>query len=173
MESSQRLDRADVERAGELLRSCCGSSRWVERMLARRPFDSQSALMAAARDEWFALERTDWLEAFSHHPKIGDVDSLRHKFAATRHLSEQEQHGVASASEEVLAALAQLNRDYEARFGYIFIVCATGRTADQMLALLRARLTNEPDVELRVAAEEQARITAIRLQGLSTDGRDL
>ncbi len=135
-------------------------------MLARRPFGSLEALRAAAREEWFALTPSDWREAFSHHPRIGDRESLRQRFAATRQLSENEQAGVRDAPDEVLEALAEGNLAYERRFGYIFIVCATGRTAEEMLALLRARLDNDPDQEILIAAEEQARITELRLLGL-------
>ena len=166
MESWQRLDLAAPVEARGLLRSCCGASAWVERMMARRPFGSRDALMATARDEWFGLQRSDWLEAFGHHPKIGDRDSLRQRFARTAHLSEREQAGVDGASEDVLEALAAGNREYERRFGYIFIVCASGKSADGMLRLLRQRLPNPPDVEIRIAADEQARITELRLKKL-------
>jgi 2-oxo-4-hydroxy-4-carboxy-5-ureidoimidazoline decarboxylase len=167
MEPWQLLDRAGPDAARALLGTCCGAPGWIERMLARRPFGSQQALLSAGREEWLALGPNDWREAFAHHPKIGDIDTLKRKFAATRYLSEREQQGVASASDEVLRALADANRAYEARFGYIFIVCATGKTADEMLGLLRQRITNPPDVEIHIAAEEQARITALRLMGLS------
>ena len=133
-------------------------------MLARRPFGSQDALLAAARDEWFALSEHDWLEAFSHHPRIGDRASLAARFPATHDLSAQEQSGVASASARVIDALADANQTYLDRFGFIFIVCATGKSAEEMLALLRARLPNDRATELRNAAEEQAKITALRLQ---------
>ena len=166
MESWQRLDLGAPDEARDLLRSCCGASAWVERMMARRPFGSHDALMATARDEWFGLQRSDWLEAFGHHPKIGDRDSLRQRFARTAHLSEREQAGVDGASEDVLEALAAGNREYERRFGYIFIVCASGKPADAMLELLRRRLTNPPAVEILVAAGEQAKITELRLKKL-------
>jgi 2-oxo-4-hydroxy-4-carboxy-5-ureidoimidazoline decarboxylase len=167
MESSRRLDRATADEARAMLRACCGSSRWVEAMLARRPFGSRPALLAAARDEWFGLETSDWREAFGHHPKIGDRDALRRRFASTLHLSAREQQGVDNAPEEVLAELAEANDAYERRFGFIFIVCATGRTATEMLGMLRARLGNDQATELRVAAGEQARITELRLLGLT------
>jgi 2-oxo-4-hydroxy-4-carboxy-5-ureidoimidazoline decarboxylase len=166
MESWRRLDVAAPDEARDLLQSCCGASAWVDRMMARRPFGSGEALVGAAREEWFALGRPDWLEAFSHHPKIGDRDSLRQRFARTAHLSEREQAGVDGASENVLEDLAEGNREYERRFGYIFIVCASGKSADEMLGLLRQRLPNAPDVEIRLAAEEQARITELRLMRL-------
>jgi 2-oxo-4-hydroxy-4-carboxy-5-ureidoimidazoline decarboxylase len=167
MEPWQRLDAATPDAARDLLRSCCGSSRWVDRMVARRPFDNTHALLAAAREEWFALSEADWREAFSHHPKIGDRDPLARRFASTRHLSEREQQGVNSAPEDVLTSLADGNRTYEDRFGYIFIVCATGRSASEMLSLLRSRLDNDPADEIRLAADEQAKITEIRLLGLT------
>ncbi len=166
MEPWQRLDLATPDEARDLLRSCCGASAWVERMVARRPFGSRETLLATARDEWFGLERSDWLEAFGHHPKIGDRESLRQRFARTAHLSEREQSGVDGASEETLAKLAEGNRDYERRFGYIFIVCASGKSAGEMLQLLRIRLPNPPDVEIRIAAEEQAKIMELRLEKL-------
>lgn len=166
MEPWRRLDLAAPDEARDLLQSCCGAAAWVDRMMARRPFGSREALVDAARDEWFALGRSDWLEAFRHHPKIGDRDSLRQRFARTAHLSECEQAGVDGASEDVLEALAEGNREYERRFGYIFIVCASGKPADEMLALLQRRLPNSPEVEIRVAAEEQARITELRLMKL-------
>jgi 2-oxo-4-hydroxy-4-carboxy-5-ureidoimidazoline decarboxylase len=167
MEPWRRIDEADPAAARELLSACCGSTRWVERMVAHRPFEDQSSLLAAARDEWLGLQETDWREAFAHHPKIGDRESLQRKFAPTRHLSQREQQGVESADGETLTALADANRVYEETFGYIFIVCAPGKTAEEILALLRARLGNDPATEIRIAAGEQAAITGLRLNGLS------
>ena len=135
-------------------------------MLSRRPFGDQATLLSAARDVWFSLAASDWREAFSHHPKIGDRDALRARFAATRSLSEREQAGVSGASDDVLDALAEGNAAYEHRFGFIFIVCATGKTAEEMLGLLRSRLDNDPAREIQVAAAEQARITALRLDAI-------
>ena len=163
MEPWRRIDLGSDDEARPLLARACGSSRWVNRMLARRPFGSQQALLAAAREEWFGLSKDDWLEAFRRHPKIGDTQALRKRFEATRDLSEREQAGVSGASDEILYALAARNRAYEDRYGYIFIVCATGLSAEEMLARLRSRMENDPEVEIRIAAEEQARITAIRL----------
>jgi 2-oxo-4-hydroxy-4-carboxy-5-ureidoimidazoline decarboxylase len=164
MEPWERLDSASPEEAGRLLTSCCGSSAWVERMLRRRPFGNADALLTAAPQAWLDLTHTDWLEAFSHHPKIGDRASLARRFAATAHLSSHEQSGVADASAQVLDELAAANRTYEEKFGYIFIVCATGKSAAEMLAMLRARLLNDGETEIRVAAAEQAKITDLRLQ---------
>ena len=145
---------------------CCGSIRWVETMLSYRPFESVDQLYSLAEAEWDVLDRDDWLEAFAAHPRIGDIATLRKKFASTATWSEGEQAGVQNADESVLQALAEGNREYEARFGHIFIVCATGKSATEMLGILRSRLTNDPDTELRVAAAEQAKITRLRLEKL-------
>ena len=140
---------------------CCGSSRWVDAMLLGRPFASTAALHEAARTAWRALDREDWLEAFAQHPRIGDLEAMRKRFAAT--WSQGEQHAAAGADEKTLAALMAGNLEYERRFGHIFIVCATGRSAADMLEDLRERLRASPAAELRKAASEQEKITALRL----------
>ena len=165
MELSRQVDTAPLEVAQAVLQRACGSTRWVTAMLARRPFGSDAALKAAAREEWFALDEADWLEAFSHHPKIGDRAALAARFPATHDLSAKEQSAVRFANTRVSADLADANEVYLAKFGFIFIVCATGKSAEEMLALLRARLPNDRATELRNAAEEQAKITALRLTG--------
>ena len=154
---------ANEAAARDILMRACGSSAWVERMLARRPFRSHDALLTAAREEWCALSEADWLEAFSHHPRIGDRASLEARFPATHDLSSKEQSGIGIAGADVLQALAQANLDYFARFGFIFIVCATGKSAPEMLALMLARLPNDRATELTIAAAEQSKITALRL----------
>ena len=146
-----------------MLTRACGSTRWVDRMMARRPFGRDAKLLSAARVEWFALLEQDWLEAFSHHPPIGDRASLEARFPSTHDLSAKEQAGVSTARAEVIDALADANARYRDRFGFIFIVCATGKSAAEMLQLLRDRLNNDRATELRIAAEEQAKITALRL----------
>lgn len=166
MESWRRLDRAAPDEARALLFRCCGSTRWVEAMLARRPFGRLSALLDSAAAVWDGLAESDWREAFSHHPAIGDTAPDDVRFTGTRALSTREQAGVADAPAEVVHALAEGNRAYAARFGHIFIVCATGRTAESMLSMLQDRLTNDPATEIRIAAAEQAKITALRLRGL-------
>ncbi len=151
----------------EKLTNCCASERWVDRMVVERPFTvNNQFLLRDAAEFWWQMEREDWLEAFAGHPKIGDVESLRAKFESTRAWASGEQAGVAAASDETLQRLAQLNREYEAKFGYIFIVCATGKSAEEMLAILENRLPNDPETELRVAAAEQLKITQLRLQKL-------
>jgi len=163
MANSHAINGASAEAAREILWRACGSTRWVDRMMQRRPFGNGSRLLSSARIEWFGLTESDWLEAFSHHPKIGDRASLEARFPATHDLSAKEQSGVAEARNEVLDALAAGNDAYLKRFGFIFIVCATGKTAEEMLKLLRDRLSNDRATELRIAAEEQAKITALRL----------
>jgi 2-oxo-4-hydroxy-4-carboxy-5-ureidoimidazoline decarboxylase len=161
--ASLSVDSASPEEARTSLRACCGSTRWVERMLQRRPFGNVEQLLAAAREVWFALDPADWKEAFAAHPKIGDRESLRHRFPDTAHLAAREQAGVEGAPGDVLSALAQRNLDYERKFGFIFIVCASGKTAEEMLRMLQARLSNDPAREILIAAEEQAKIMALRL----------
>ncbi len=153
------------EMRDEFLR-CCGSRRWAESMLKRRPFRLTNDLYTSADEIWNNLSEADWKEAFSHHPKIGDVESLRTKFSSTASLAEGEQAGVAHAPDDTLRELARLNEEYEKRFGYIFIVCATGKSAVEMLDILRERSRNNMEDELQIAAEEQRKITNIRLQKL-------
>lgn len=138
-------------------------------MLQGRPFASTRALLSEADRVWSELEKQDYLEAFSHHPQIGaDLGELEKKFTNTAVWSASEQSGAALAPAETLRALRDANRAYLARFGFIFIVCATGKSAEQMLSFLRERLPNDPDTELRVAAAEQAKITKLRLEKLSS-----
>lgn len=150
-----------------VLARCCGASQWVAGMLDCRPFANAASLHEAADEIWAAMNREDIFEAFSHHPQIGaDLENLRKKFAATATWSAGEQAGVAESDDSTLEALAQGNRKYLAKFGYIFIVCATGKTASQMLLLLTDRLKNDPEIELKIAAEEHAKIMHIRLDKL-------
>jgi 2-oxo-4-hydroxy-4-carboxy-5-ureidoimidazoline decarboxylase len=163
MDTWLRIDRGSEIEARASLAAACGATQWVARMLARRPFGSREALLRAAHDEWAALSPDDWREAFLHHPEIGDVTSLRERFPTTHDISSREQAGVGGASEAVLRRLAEGNRRYRERFGYTFIVCATGKSAGEMLRMLEARLGNDPAMEIEVAADEQAKITALRL----------
>jgi len=150
----------------EQLFKCCGSSHWVDMMLPVFPVEDLVDLLQYADEKWLQCNERDWLEAFSHHPKIGDKSSLKEKFATTASWASNEQSGVSTASDDVIEALAKGNEDYEKKFGFIFIVCATGKSAEEMLGLLMARLPNDPDKEIRIAAEEQGKITAIRLNKL-------
>jgi 2-oxo-4-hydroxy-4-carboxy-5-ureidoimidazoline decarboxylase len=153
--------------AVESFRRCCGSGRWAATMAGLRPFESEPALLAAAERTWRSLDRSDWLEAFAAHPRIGDLSALAARFAATAVWSAAEQSGVTAAPDAVLHELAEGNALYEARFGYLFIVCATGKSAAEMLDLLRQRLAHTPEEEIAVAAAEQGKITRIRLEKLA------
>jgi 2-oxo-4-hydroxy-4-carboxy-5-ureidoimidazoline decarboxylase len=161
------LSAAPREQAAAALARCCGSSRWVERVLARRPFASLAELRLVATEAWSGLERADYLEAFAHHPRLGaDPARLRERFA-TADWSNQEQSGVREADDATLEALRAANAAYEARFGFVFLVCATGKGAREVLALLEQRIGNDAETELGIAAAEQAKITQLRLEKLA------
>lgn len=151
----------------ENLMLCCGSTKWADKMTAERPFSTKEELLKKAESIWKnEMDESDWREAFTHHPKIGDIDSLREKYASTKKWAEGEQKGASEASEDVLKKLAEYNQTYEDKFGYIFIVCATGKSAAEMLSILEDRLENDPKEELLIAADEQRKITEIRLEKL-------
>jgi 2-oxo-4-hydroxy-4-carboxy-5-ureidoimidazoline decarboxylase len=169
-DSIDHLNSLDAVSAQNALLQLCGSSRWAGMMAASRRFASSDALHAAADEHFELLDRDDWLEAFAHHPRIGDVENLRARFGATAAWSQGEQQGMDAAADDVIEALAEGNRHYEARFGHVFLVCATGKTAPEMLALLQARMHNAPDDELRIAASEQRKITHLRIDKLVQEG---
>lgn len=149
----------------KLLMSCCGSSGWVALMLKQFPFASETVLIDTATELWYnQCNSIDWLEAFTQHPQIGDVKSLTKKFAGN------EQASVATATKKTITALANANKEYEAKFGFIFIVCATGKPATEMLRLLEDRLSNSIGEELHIAMGEQMKITILRFQKLLADG---
>ena len=149
------------------LQQCCGSQAWVAAMRATAPFDDPNTVRARAASVWDNLTREDWLEAFAAHPRIGDVESLREKYSATKSWAVDEQSGAATASDALLRKLAERNAAYEARFGCLFIICATGKSAKEMLDQLEQRMANTPDEELRIAAAEQLKITLLRLEKLA------
>jgi 2-oxo-4-hydroxy-4-carboxy-5-ureidoimidazoline decarboxylase len=159
------FDHLDIGKKKELLKQCCGSSAWVEKMLSIPPAEDLIDLFEDAEEKWYECSEKDWKEAFSHHPEIGDINSLKEKFFS-RDLAEGEQSSVKEASEQILKSLAEGNKAYKKKFGYIFIVCATGKSAEEMLGLLTARLNNNPEEEIKIAMEEQNKITRIRLQKL-------
>ena len=138
-------------------------------MVDHRPFVDVSELLSAADEIWLSLGAQDWLEAFRSHPKIGEKKAEQAQSAEARAWSEQEQAGTLDSAQETMVALATGNREYESRFGYIFIVCATGKTSAEMLAILRERLRNSTEDELRIAADEQRKITQLRLRKLISD----
>jgi len=162
------LNALPANEAEAQLLTCCGSTAFARRLAAARPFADRAALAATADAIWAALAPADWHEAFAAHPRIGSRKDVAKKSAATRAWSEGEQAGMDTASAAVAGRLVEANAAYEARFGHIYLVCATGRTAEELLATCLARLDNAPDVELRVAAEEQRKITHLRLEKLLT-----
>lgn len=152
--------------ASKALLDCCGSRAWVAAMMARRPYQSESDFLVAADAIWSGLSRRDWLEAFRHHPAIGAARAAAKQSAKAREWSEGEQSVAQQAQADTLAELAEANLEYQAKFGYVFLICAAGKTADEILASLRKRLPNDAKNEPRVAAEEQRKITRLRLEKL-------
>ena len=165
MQDLDWLNSLPTEVAAKELLQCCGSKRWARQVTDARPYSNLEALVASANKIWWSLDRDDWLEAFRSHPKIGEkktTETLSAKWSG------QEQAGVNAASTDTTNALAALNRAYEQKFGYIFIICATGKTSAEMLAALRQRIEHDEEEELPIAASEQSKITELRLKKLLT-----
>lgn len=150
------------------LLTCCTSSAWAQSLAAARPFTDIDAMLAASDKAWDQVKDSEanLIEAFDGHPQIGNVNSLKEKYRNTQDSAAHEQSGATDAEDQVLEDLAQGNQDYLDKFGFIFIVFATGKSAQQMLDLLLARLPNERDAELANAAAEQNKITSLRIQKL-------
>ena len=153
-------------RAEAELLKCCSSKAWAQWMVRRRPFASPDRFLDAAGEIWWKLDPEDWMQAFRAHPKIGQRQSTEHKSTQSQAWSAQEQSGMDGADADLTLELKEANNEYLAKFGYIFIVCASGKSAEEMLANLRSRLPNSPEQEIRVAAEEQNKITRLRLERL-------
>jgi OHCU decarboxylase len=166
-----RLNALPAANAEAELLTCCGSREWARRVAALRPFAGEDALFDAADVVWWALDREDWLEAFRSHPRIGEKKAEAGQTQREQGWSRGEQAGMDAAEDATRRALVDGNRAYEARFGHIYLVCATGRSADELLAILTDRQQNEPEAELRVAAGEQAKITRLRLEKLLASER--
>lgn len=162
----QQLNAATREDVFAALLACCGSLSWAQRMTAARPFTDVAALLATAARIWWELRPSDWLEAFASHPRIGERKADMPQSAQAAAWSVQEQAGAQTSADEIRTALAEANHAYEERFGYIYIVCATGKSSEEMLALCQQRLNNDYETELQIAAEEQRKITEIRLRKL-------
>ena len=160
------LNSLPADEAAKELLQCCGSKRWAAQVAAARPFQTLTELITRAHDVWRSLDRVDWLEAFRSHPRIGEK-KLGEKKTGDK-WSTQEQAGVNTASTQTTTALAALNYAYEQKFGYIFIICATGKSSDEMLASLRERIEHDAAEELPIAAAEQSKITELRLKKLLT-----
>lgn len=163
------LNHLDDNAAYDWFETTCAAERWVNAMVTARPFATVDAVCRQAAEIWQSLADADYREAFEAHPMIGDVNSLRAKFANTKHTAASEQQGTAVASDETLQALHRLNNEYLNKHGFIFIICATGLSADTMLEALQKRLPNDTATELANAASEQIKITLLRLnKGLNT-----
>jgi 2-oxo-4-hydroxy-4-carboxy-5-ureidoimidazoline decarboxylase len=164
--SLAQLNSLDKEQAQQAFLQCCTAMAWVNNMVASRPYANEEALRGTANIHWQGLSEQDYLQAFEGHPQIGDVNTLRARYANIKALAGDEQGAVSEASDAVLEALSQANQAYLDKFGFIFIVCATGKSAAQMLALLQARLPNDRHSELSNAAQEQQKIFHLRLEKL-------
>ena len=160
------LNSLTADEAAKELLQCCGSNRWATEMAKSRPYQSMKAVITRANEVWWSVEPNDWLEAFRSHPKIGEQKAAERVSAQSQQWSGQEQAGVANAPDATIDSLADLNCAYEQKFGFIFIICATGKTSDEMLNALRERLQHAPHVELPIAAAEQSKITELRLKKL-------
>lgn len=162
-----QFNQLPTEKAAAELSKCCGSRSWAKQIMQHFPFESEALLFHQLKDIWYSkCSEADYLEAFAHHPKIGDIESVKQKFAATKDWAGKEQAGAANAALDTLEALAKYNEEYFEKFGYIFIICATGRSADEMLQLLQERISHQPKEELGIAMGEQHKITLIRLKKL-------
>lgn len=160
------LNSLSLDQAIEKLKSCCGSTRWAKAVASGRPYESIEQLVEAGENVWWSLTADDWLEAFKSHPRIGEKKAEVAGSKQSAQWSRNEQAGAKEMSEDTARALASLNKEYFDRLGYIFIVCATGKSAEEMLEILRKRLQNDADEEISVAATEQAKITELRLRKL-------
>lgn len=153
---------ADEASALAAMLACCGARHWATAMVALRPVGSVESLSLTADEVWSTMEEPDWLEAFACHPRIGDRQAAQTSYPSVA-WSQQEQASTSGAAQQVLAQLAEGNALYEQRFGFTYIVCATGKTAEDMLLILERRLASDRDSELREAAEQQRQILQIRL----------
>ena len=162
----ERINRARNAEAESMFRDCCGSAKWANQMAISRPFASEDELMNTAAVIWNDLQTSDWLEAFSAHPMIGETKAAPAQRARSAEWSAAEQAGISSANDVLRQDLAAANRAYHEKFGFIFIVCATGKSVEEMLELCRSRLGNDRETEIMLAAREQQRITEIRLRKL-------
>src|SRR2546430_1149825 len=167
-QSVNRLNDLSANDAHTEFLKCCGSTKWARAMTDARPFVSKEELFAKADDISSSLKDEDWLEAFRAHPKIGEKKAATVQSHQEQKWSAQEQSGVTEASAGTISQLAERNREYEDRFGFIFIICASGKSSDEMLAILNSRIENDPQTELRIASGEQREITSLRLQKLLT-----
>ena len=169
-QSVRRLNQLSAERAEAEFLTCCGSTRWAKLMTEARPFANFEEVSSKANEIWALLGEQDWLEAFRAHPKIGERKAAAIQSQQAVIWSAQEQSQAQQVADETKAAIAEGNRVYEDRFGFIFIICASGKSAAEILSSLNQRLTNSIETELRIAAAEQQKITRLRLEKLLQAG---
>ena len=162
----ERFNRLSKQKAAKALLDCCASDKWAQQVRQRRPFSDRASFFVAADKIWSELPQEDWLQAFRHHPAIGAKKAKSKQSATASRWSAKEQSTAQSAPPGVLEALAEENKAYAKKYGYVFLICATGKTSEDILKALRQRMSNEPEVELRIAAEEQRKITRLRLEKL-------
>jgi OHCU decarboxylase len=163
-ETLARWNRLEPAEAAKEIQACCGAKTWAVGMISKRPYDDERAVLITSDEVWRGLGPSDWLEAFKSHPRIGESRATVPAEKRAAAWSEQEQKGVRVAPDGVRLGLAEGNRAHEEKFGYIFIVCATGKSAPEILEILRRRLQNGTEIELRESAEEQRQITQLRLK---------
>jgi allantoicase len=161
-----RFNHLSLAQARKDLLDCCGAKRWAQQMLEMRPFPDLEYVLDTADKVWAGLERADWLEAFRHHPAIGERRGKAKQSATARRWSAGEQSAAQKAPQKTLSALAAANSEYQAKFGRVFLICATGKSSEEILKNLQQRLSNDSEAELRIAAEEQHKITRLRLEKL-------
>jgi 2-oxo-4-hydroxy-4-carboxy-5-ureidoimidazoline decarboxylase len=162
----EELNQLSPQELAVQLSNCCAAKNWVQGMVSVAPFKSKEILISAANRIWQELNHLDYLSAFDAHPRIGDVTTLKKKYASTQLTAGKEQAGMVVASDCIIEKMKSLNDAYVEKFGFIFIVCATGKTAEQMLELINQRINNEYEKEIQIAAAEQMKITEIRLKKL-------
>tara|TARA_R110001583_G_scaffold8952_7_gene42294 strand:- start:4587 stop:5087 length:501 start_codon:yes stop_codon:yes gene_type:complete len=164
--SLEKINNASIEQVYRIFESCCCAPKWIESMTNARPFTQAKDLFSASDECFMQLTEADYLSAFEGHPQIGNLQTLQDKYANTSETASHEQSGMSDAEKSVLEEMHALNGKYLQKFGFIFIVCASGKSAQQMLDLIKSRINNEYQSELTIAGNEQAKITHIRLQKL-------
>ena len=159
----ENLNNLSLKQLRHELGKCCGSLKWVQQMTKSLPFENFEQVKQQAEESWATCSEVDWLEAFSYHPRIGEKE-IEEKFNSTAGLAGSEQFGVKGASKQVISELTKLNDEYFNTFGFIFIIFATGKSAEEMLNILKKRIENNREKEINIAATEQLKITLLRLK---------
>jgi allantoicase len=162
----EQINNLPAAAARKALLDCCGSITWADQIISQRPFTTDAKLFESAEKIWAQLDPKEWLRAIRQHPPIGSKRRNSKQSGTARKWSTGEQSAAQTSSPETLAVLHAANQAYHATFGYVFLICATGKSGDEILQSLRQRLANDPDRELRVAADEMRKIIRLRLEKL-------